>query len=184
MDNFYRLFPIFITFIVVVNVIQSIIKLIIGNDNEGKKKGLFSGLEEKGKNLMNNDWKLADEDENINSNDESNVENDFNDKNTDKENSKIIEKESEDNFINKKGRMEDYMDDKDESLYERDKSNKIIKAIENEKHSSDFPDEIKIGENSLFSNDNLKEDIIKGIVMKEILDKPRSINKYKAPLER
>src|SRR6056297_3600252 len=79
---------------------------------------------------------------------------------------------------NKKGRMADYMDDKDKSIYESEDKTKVKRR---KKPTKDFPDEIKIGENSLFDKENLKGDILKGIVMKEILDKPRAKRPYKSP---
>ncbi len=72
------------------------------------------------------------------------------------------------------------MDDSNKSIYKQSSNNKVKRKID----KNDFPNEIKLGENSLFNKDNIKGDIIKGIVMKEILDSPRAKKPYKSPLEK
>ena len=67
------------------------------------------------------------------------------------------------------------------SIYENNDKTKIKRR---EKVTEDYPNEIKIGENKLFNKKNIKEDMLKGIVMKEILDKPRAKKSYKSIYKR
>ena len=164
MNNISPLIPIIIIFIVGVNLIESLIKNLIGRDkdkNEIKDKEKKE-TKKKRKKIFNSNWSLK------------NKENEVENITTSEENNNI-EKEY---FHNKKGRMADYMDDKDKSIYESEDKTKVKRR---KKPTKDFPDEIKIGENSLFDKENLKGDILKGIVMKEILDKPRAKRPYKSP---
>ncbi len=164
MNNISPLIPIIIIFIVGVNLIESLIKNLIGRDKDKNeiKETDKKETKKKRKKIFNSNWSLK------------NKENEVENITTSEENNNI-EKEY---FHNKKGRMADYMDDKDKSIYESEDKTKVKRR---KKPTKDFPDEIKIGENSLFDKENLKGDILKGIVMKEILDKPRAKRPYKSP---
>ncbi|MGM0436995.1 MAG: hypothetical protein ACQEQD_01860 [Bacillota bacterium] len=163
--NISPLLPTIIIFIVGVNLIESLIKFLIGrNKNNDKQAKKENGKESKRKKIFNANWSLKNKSE---ENEISNEKISTSEKSTDIE---------EDYFRNKKGRMADFMDNKETSIYEnKNKTNvKRRKTV-----SKDFPNEIKIGENSLFDKENIKGDILKGIVMKEILDKPRAMKPYK-----
>lgn len=176
MDLFFRLIPVFITFIVVVNVIQSLIKFFIGHGENYSKEETTSEGSGGQDNFFERNWRLQRE-ERKSFSDEADSDN--------KDSTETTSSKKDDDknglSINKKGRMADFMDDDTVSIYESDRD---IKAIKRPTSSTDFPDEIKIGENRLFDKDNLKDDIIKGMVMKEILDKPRSLKSYQSPLKR
>lgn len=163
--NISPLIPTIIIFIVGVNLIESLIKFLIGQDkNKDKQKKKEPGKENKRKKIFNANWSIKNESEKNEIN---------NEKISTSEKSTDIE---EDYFRNKKGRMADFMDNKETSIYENKNKTKVKRR---KKVSKDFPNEIKIGENSLFDKDNIKGDILKGIVMKEILDKPRALKPYK-----
>ena len=177
MNNISPLIPTIIIFIVGVNLIESLIKNFIGRDKGKNKENKMNNREEgkkKRKKIFNTNWSLRNE-----NNKQKDNENDKNDEN-DEKNSILKENNDveEEYFRNKKGRMADYMDNKESSIYENKNKTKVKRR---KKTTKDFPDEIKIGENSLFNRDNLKGDILKGIVMKEILDKPRAKRPYKSP---
>ena len=168
MNNISPLIPTIIIFIVGVNLIESLIKNFIGR-NKGKNKENKMDNKDKGKkkrkNIFNTNWSLKNEN---------------NEQKDDEKNSALKENADieEEYFRNKKGRMADFMDNNENSIYENKNKTKVKRQ---KKVSKDFPDEIKIGENSLFDKDNIKGDILKGIVMKEILDKPRAKRPYKSP---
>ena len=177
MESLSGLLPAIISFIVFVNIIESLINFFTkkGNKKEDSQKKDNKKSET---GILNNDWKLQKKDKSVDKNKAPEVE---------EISSNNIENKTEENnsktnntFINKKGRMADYMDE-EKSIYEK-KSRTKVKRRNN--INKDFPNEIKIGETKLFNKDNIKDDIIKGIVMKEILDKPRSLKPYKSPLEK
>ncbi len=176
MDSISGLLPAIISFIVFANIIEFLIKLFTKKGNEKEDSQKKENKKSK-TGILNNDWKLQKNNKDIDNNKVSEVKEISN---NNYEN-KLEENNKENNsFINKKGRMADYMDE-EESIYEKNSGTKVKRR---KKINKDFPNEIKIGETKLFNKNNIKDDIIKGIVMKEILDKPRSKKAYKSPLEK
>ena len=180
MNDISPLIPAVIIFVVGVNLIESLIKKFIGREKSENNQKLnnVSANEVNNKekeNNFNGNWSLNNDSDQGVGVEKKSVENIQDD-------ASMKEKDNIDKsyFRNKKGRMADYMDDEETSIYENEDRTKIQRK---EKVTQDFPDEIKIGENRLFKKDNIKGDILKGIVMKEILDKPRAIKPYKIPFK-
>ena len=174
MNNISPLIPIIIFFLVGINLIESLIKFFIGrNEDENKQnkgKNANKSKEKKEKRtVFNSNWSIKNKSKNNEEIKEEIL--------TSDENNEI----DESYFRNKKGRMADYMDNEEKSIYESVEKAKVKRR---KTVTEDFPNEIKIGENSLFDKDNIKGDILKGIVMKEILDKPRAIKPYKTPYKK
>ena len=173
MINISPVIPIAILIIVGVNFIEYLIKSFIGNDSQNKTptkkvetKGTENQVEKERKKINNPDWSIKNESSSEKIKEEMSNSTDNIDKSY---------------FQTKKGRMEDYMDDTEASIYENNDKTKIKRR---EKVTEDYPNEIKIGENKLFNKKNIKEDMLKGIVMKEILDKPRAKKPYKSIYKR
>lgn len=169
MINISPVIPIAILIILGVNFIEYLIKSLIVNDSQNKtpnkkveNQGTETQVEEERKKISNPDWSIKNESSSEKIKEEMSTSTNNIDKSY---------------FQTQKGRMEDYMDDKETSIYEDDDKTKVKRR---EKVTEDYPNEIKIGENKLFNKKNIKEDMLKGIVMKEILDKPRAKKPYKS----